>query len=111
MGHRPLPLPATRARRAACAETTTPGVQQEQRGCREDDCLGHAGTGRVQLRRLAGSEDRGGCVALWTLHRGYSPTEQAIQPSRSVALSASDSMSRPSRPRLLRDPRDRTAVC
>lgn len=41
MGHRPLPLPATRARLAACAKTTTPGMQQEQRGCREDDCRDH----------------------------------------------------------------------
>lgn len=111
MGHRPLPLPATRARLAASAKTTTPGMQQEQRGCREDDCRGTPELGVRSCADSPGNEGQIRPCCLCTLYRGYGPTKQAIRPCRSVALSASDNTSRPSRPRLLRDTRDKTAVC
>lgn len=58
MGHRPLPLPATRARRAACAKTTTPGMQQERRGCRENDYRGTPEVGVRNCSDSSGSEER-----------------------------------------------------
>lgn len=111
MGHRPLPLPATRARLAAFAKTTTPGMQQEQRGCREDDCRATPELGVCSCADSPGNEDKIKPGCLLTLYRGYGLTKQAIRPSRSVALSASDNTSRPSMLRLLRETRDRTAGC